>query len=287
MYGENASSWPIYVMDWSDSVYHWKCDEIQNFVDKNDVHYVKRSIVRGRKMIESTTATMDLGMVEEFPVPVKHVPYAVRTDFVEEIATILARHYNITGYPSDSWNLADIDRPLDVAHYWPLDSQNKRITLRDTVSRTIHNLKTSDGANITAFVGVTGALGKEGRTRVQTEYVRSMLRHKIVVVSQRDKHEDHYRLMEALACGPLVFTDPMLSLPKGFSEGENVIFYHNMTDLRHKILFYLENDTERIRIAQKGWKEAMSRHRSWHVAEDVLLGEIRTIGRYPNRNAAS
>jgi spore maturation protein CgeB len=89
--------------------------------------------------------------------------------------------------------------------------------------------------------------------------------------------------MEALACGPLVLTDPMLSLPKGLSQGENIVFYHNMTDLRKKILFYLKNDTERIQIAQKGWKEAMSRHRSWHVAEDVLLGEIKTKGMFPNK----
>jgi hypothetical protein len=230
---------------------------------------------------------MDPGMIQDFPVLVKHVPYAVRTDFVDEIANILASHYNITGYPHDSWNLADLNRPLDVAHFWPVSPTNHGgSTLRDTVSRTIYNLTTSGSANITAFVGLTGEASEVGRQKVQTKYVRSLLQHKIVVVSQRDRWEDHYRLMETLACGPLVLTDPMLSLPKGLSEDDSVIFYHNMTDLRHKILFYLKNDTERIRIAQKGWKEAMSRHRSWHVAEDVLLGEIRTIGMHPNKNKA-
>jgi spore maturation protein CgeB len=57
-------------------------------------------------------------------------------------------------------------------------------------------------------------------------------------------------------------TDVMLSIPKDFVDGESIVFYRNMNDLRPKILYYLENDAKRLSIAKMGWASAMHRHRS-------------------------
>ena len=282
IYGDNVT-WPVYFLDWSDhGHYHRRCSDAEILVGADNVHFAKRSIVSGRK-VDENTAIVTPGRIHSFDDEVKHMPYAVRTDIVEEIGRILSDEFNVTNYPDESWNLADLERPLDVSHFWPSDYTSHPggigANLRFAVSRTIDRMK--DEFNITAFVGLSGEAAENGRSFLQPAYVRDLIRHKIVVVCQRDYHEDHYRLMEALAGGALVLTDPMLSLPYGFLEGENIVFYHNMTDLQDKILYYLRNDTARLEIARKGWSEAMSRHRSWHLVEDLLFGEIRTKGMNP------
>ena len=58
-----------------------------------------------------------------------------------------------------------------------------------------------------------------GRNKAQELYVATMLQYKIVVVCQRDLWEGHYRLMEALAGGAMVMTDPMHPLPFRIEDG--------------------------------------------------------------------
>jgi spore maturation protein CgeB len=80
--------------------------------------------------------------------------------------------------------------------------------------------------------------------------------------------------MEALVSGALVMSDVMLSIPPDFVDGESIIFYHNMTDLQNKVLYYLDHPKERLEIARRGWILAFHRHRSWHRMEEVFFGKI-------------
>ena len=108
---------------------------------------------------------------------------------------------------------------------------------------------------------------------VNENYAAALLSHKIIIVCQRDSWEDHYRLMEALAGGALVMTDPMHPLPAGIEDGKQLVVYESIAALKDKIKYYLEHEEERLEIAQSGHDVAMSRHRSWHRMEELVFGD--------------
>jgi spore maturation protein CgeB len=83
---------------------------------------------------------------------------------------------------------------------------------------------------------------------------------------------DFYRLLEGIIAGACVFTDVMLTLPRGLKNGTSVVEYSSIRNLQDLILYYLEHDDERIRIAKAGRDVAMRQHRSWHRMEEVLFG---------------
>jgi spore maturation protein CgeB len=114
-----------------------------------------------------------------------------------------------------------------------------------------------------------------GRTNVSKDYLESLLTTKIVLLAQRDSWEDHYRLFEAISCGALVMTDPMLSLPDELVDGESIIVNRSLDHLRKLVLYYLDpaHNDERLRIARAGWKLPMGRHRTYHWMEELLFGQ--------------
>ena len=116
----------------------------------------------------------------------------------------------------------------------------------------------------------------EGRNAVEELYEQAMISSKIVIVTQKDGWEDHYRLFEALVCGPLVITDAMLAPPKGLVHGETLLFFHSLNELQDLVLYYLTHEEERRVLAQKGYEVAMGRHRSWHRMEELLFGQALT-----------
>ena len=136
-----------------------------------------------------------------------------------------------------------------------------------------NNNSSNSNSNVTFFLGIAGQINKVGRSYVQDEYFEIMLGTKIVVISQRDQWEDHWRFMEALATGPLVMTDPMSYLPHGLVDGESVVVYRSLEELKRNILYYLEHEEERLRIAYKGHHAAIDHHRSWHDLERLIFEE--------------
>ena len=78
-------------------------------------------------------------------------------------------------------------------------------------------------------------------------------------------------MMEALASGAMVMTDPMLTLPKGLQAGKSIVVYHSLEELVSKAKYYLDAKAERQRIALEGYKVAMSLHRSWHMIERIVF----------------
>jgi hypothetical protein len=147
--------------------------------------------------------------------------------------------------------------------------------LRHLVSETVLDMGKSEGINV--FVDVAGEAARNGRRKVKSEYIDTLLNSKIVVVTQRDSWEDHYRLFEALVTGGLVLTDRMLSLPAGLVNGTNVIEFISQEDLRSKIRYFLSHPDERIEIARQGRLVAMSQHRSWHRIEEIIFDMPMTV----------
>ena len=136
------------------------------------------------------------------------------------------------------------------------------------------------------FVGLAGRKATRGRATANRDFVETMASAKIVVVSQRDQWEDHYRLFEALVSGAMVLTDWMWTLPHGYEDGVSIVVYRSEADLTAKLDRYLDPDHEsdRIAIANAGRKLAMDRHRSWHRMEELIFGRALTVGDPPDDN---
>ncbi|KAL3786437.1 hypothetical protein HJC23_011018 [Cyclotella cryptica] len=136
-----------------------------------------------------------------------------------------------------------------------------------------------DVINFYNFTGVTGLVStrdKIGRTSTSYAYAESLLDHKVVVVSQRDRWEGHYRLMEGLMSGAMIMSDPITFPPAGLADRVNMVIYNSLNDLAEKIRYYLQDKQgkiERVRIARAGRKLAMEEHQPHQRYERLVLGE--------------
>lgn len=279
-YRKRKERTPLILMDWHDRVDLFTCPGVVEWMKgRRNVFYTKRGIVSGRRFSGSRIET---GRIETYSnwseiagAPVRHTPYAVRSDFVRALEQVL--HHGTKSLLKI--DVVGLKRPKDVVHFWPLKGLGvdrggsfMNSKLRDAVSRLLVELAQKEGLN--TYAGLAGKANLVGRNTVDLSYAKSILEYKIVVVAQKDTHEEHYRLMEAIVSGALVLSDVMLSIPKDFVDGESIVFYKDMEDLRAKIKYYLDHNDERMAIAKRGWTLAMNRHRSWHRMEEVIFGQI-------------
>ena len=296
-------TWIVQV-DMADVGNHWMMLDFKTaalpYFGEGNVYYATRQLTEGRNITffgrggaanknESETFS-EIGRrsvsgykartFANFGTPIGTLRYGVRSDQVKRIEAVYARYEYKHGSPNRNNSLPERHRPLDVANFWKIDSvpgdhPGLKDYLRTQVSRAVHSLssdeKTQPG-NLNVTVGIKGQRYGEGRNGVTDDYAEALIDHKIVVVAQRDTWEGHYRLMEALAGGALVMTDPMHPLPYKLIDGDGLVVYTSLKELKEKILYYMEHPTERLRIAARGHYVAMNYHRSWHVVERLLLG---------------
>ena len=264
-------TWPVFVVDWSDRTNTPRCTQIEDELGCDNVHYSIRSIVKDRTW-NSDTEWVNVGRIQQLEANYNHVPLFVRTDTVETLENVLQEQYDM--------NLASpierIRRPIDVSHFWPLDLKGVKdavhAKLRQKVSHTIVEL--ANTSHLQVFVCLAGNALQAGRRQVQSAYIEAMLNTKIIVVTQRDDWEDHYRLFEALVSGAMVMTDRMLSLPSGLQNGTSIVEFESAEDLRQKIMYYVSHSDERLDIARKGREVSMSQHRTFHRVEQVVFGKV-------------
>jgi hypothetical protein len=279
--GERLSlQWPIYIVDFTDAPSVQVCKNVESTMGIEYVHYSQRSIVKGR-FFDSHAGWIETGDVMKLVhrgKTYRHTPLIVRTDTVAALEKVLKQptHYNDSALPL-SQSIENLPRSVDVSHFWPIDGKSVgtiHANLRHKISSVIEAMGQEN--NITVFVGLAGNAARQGRRGVTDAYAEGLLNSKIVVVTQRDAWEDHYRLFEVLASGAMLITDRMLSLPAGLVNGTSVIEVVSADDLRSKILYYLDHNDERREIARQGRWVAMSRHRSWHRIEEIIFGFART-----------
>jgi len=212
-----------------------------------------------------------------------HAPFAVRTDFVNSIHDLipsLVGNQTVakTNPSTIPYHPAYVmDRPLDVTHLWEVLLPSKNNDLRNLVTEKVQQMASLQhpleiDRKIVVDTSIQGDRAHKGRWGVSDAYATTLLHSKIVVVTQRDQWEDHFRLFEATASGAMVLMDVMLSLPHSLQNGESVVFFESLEDLQQKALYYLKHEDERIAIARKGWEISMTKHRSWHRMEEMLFG---------------
>jgi glycosyltransferase involved in cell wall biosynthesis len=71
------------------------------------------------------------------------------------------------------------------------------------------------------------------------------------------------RLFEGMACGKLVLCDRLnksKKLEELFTDGEDIVYYDEMVDCITKMNKYHEDETERNRIAENGYKKVIKNH---------------------------
>lgn len=266
-----ALQWPVFIIDWTDYSTRKRCDKIEKEMGAGFVQYSQRSIVSGRTFSKSIDwVRFGQRLSESALARHRHMPYFVRTDTIDELNSVLGEQYNMTLVSP----VETLDRKIDVTHFWPLSMKGVRnihCKLRKKVSKVIDDI--GKEANLTTFVDLAGKATKKGRNKVHSAYIEAMLRTKIIVVTQRDKWEDHYRLFEAVVSGAMILTDRMLSLPHGLENGTSIVEYVSAGDLKSKILYYISHPKERLEIARKGREVAMMQHRTWHRMEEIIFGK--------------
>jgi Glycosyl transferases group 1 len=269
----NNKKWKILAVDYGDA--HDKVYECEKLAKAAEGWYfvAKRSIEVGREWDEGLQFPRRGSLTKSTSKSIMHSPYPARTDVAREIANVVTKKG--LSSPVD----VNLLRDLDVSHFYARQTNVGTKAYFDNLRNGINSiLRFMDGMvlgnnrKLTTFCGLAGKDKKLGRNVVSPEYINTMLRSKIIVVAQRDAWSDHYRLMEALSSGAMILADETLILPRGLRHGESLIMFHSYSDLREKLLYYLQHDEERLLVAKKGWDIAMGYHRSWHAMESLIFG---------------
>jgi len=278
----------IYLVDNRDSFRIGVCPLLSSLVGNHNIRYTFRSLVVGRRWDKETQWVdpghlidpLELGNRNEWS-SFMHKPISVRTDIVSEIQQALS-----TGKLDFCQNIVKKKRDIDVAYFWDAPPHQKNssacfrgsLCLRDRVLHILQGLK-DNWPSINFQLGIRGSMSNFGRSGVSSDYIESLLRSKIVIVTQRTAWEDHYRLFEGMVAGALVLTDLMLSLPDGLRDNKSVVQYRSESDLVGKLKYFLQNSELRATIAEAGREVAMSKHRSWHHMEKMIFGKtVSTCG---------
>eukprot|EP00978_Attheya_sp_CCMP212_P009334 scaffold22059_cov52-Attheya_sp.AAC.1 len=221
---------------------------------------------------------------------VKHISYHVREDLWKELQhQFQARIINSTtnnstthllGTDDDIDPIVTLPRSIHVATFLDPAKPKYSSSLRGAISTAVQQLghlqleqHGHNATNLTILTSVSGEDGKNGRNSVQVDYVRDLLNTQIYVLCQRDGWEDHVRLFEAMISGALVLTDPMRDFPTGLVDQETIVVYTSIADMQHKVLYYLNHEAERWKIAQRGRNLTLHQHRAGHRSNNLLLGD--------------
>jgi spore maturation protein CgeB len=78
------------------------------------------------------------------------------------------------------------------------------------------------------------------------------------------------RTFEIAACGGFQLADRRSEMKGLFKEGEEIVFFEDLEDLRKKINHYLENPEERHRIAEKARQRVLREHTYENRMKDML-----------------
>jgi hypothetical protein len=289
--------WKVFVFDQSDrGVGDWGFwylqTELVHLIGWKRIHYVTRTTQKDRNMDrwvkkskEDPELRKDFGSFIGVPInftdhlgktcaSVQRKTYEIREDINTAIDDFMQRNFPELGGGSSlalSHAIARLPRETDVRTFWNktvCPKRSERCAFRTYLSDQL----TAFHPNVKLNTDVVGFIHRRGRKKVSPDYIQAMLTSKIIVLAQRDKWEGHFRLMEGLLSGALVLHDPQVYWPYGIVDGESIIVYHSISDLKDKILYYLDpsNEEERIAIAQRGREVALSKNRQNKNLERLL-----------------
>jgi len=309
----SALLWKIIIIDFSDFGYvaeddvYYGIDDfaldcikpLSDLIGRRNVYFASREHVLGRNIqpISGEDEEQPFGPLGEridyqrmhlihfMMGKVRRIDFSHRTllekCLKEEVSTKMEG-----GVANNPLDMASMDRPYDVAHFWKVGSDdNHTSVIRDAVNDVVRSLGANDApdkkaSTMKAFADPFGEdLGSFKSINVTCPLAREMLQYKILVVAQKDNYEGHYRLMDALLSGALVMTDPMSRLPLFLEDRVNVVVYRSPAELRRLLKLYLlrDHEAERIEIGRKGREIALRHHSPAAWVERMVFGNWSTL----------
>ena len=96
---------------------------------------------------------------------------------------------------------------------------------------------------------------------IHNNYVKSINSSKICIISTNVFNSPNMKFTEFTSCGSFVLSDKPADIEQlGFKDGEHLVIYKNVNDLKDKIKYYLKNEKEREEIALNGMNFIRKNH---------------------------
>jgi len=78
------------------------------------------------------------------------------------------------------------------------------------------------------------------------------------------------RVFDVPACEGFLLTDNCPSLPELFEPDIEIVVYDDLKDMKDKLIFYLNNDTQRNKIARRARKRFLAHHTYQHRVQQII-----------------
>lgn len=148
-------------------------------------------------------------------------------------------------------HIGPFPRDIDVAYIGSLnpEEESRRRTLLDRIATRFPNHR----------------IGKAWPADMATIYARSK-----IVVNIAVERDVNMRVFEAMASGALLITDEAEGLESLFTDGEDLVIFRRDEDVFDLIARYLDDDTERERIAASGCAKVLAEHTYDHRMRSMI-----------------
>ncbi len=115
--------------------------------------------------------------------------------------------------------------------------------------------------------------GKAPDFRRETPMIYSRSKINLNVFNVQCVNSPTVRMFDVMACGGFLLTEYRPFLEDMFEPGVDLETFHTPAQLREKIEYYLNHDDEREKIAQRGCKKVLTKHRYRDRLAEMLKNE--------------
>jgi len=96
---------------------------------------------------------------------------------------------------------------------------------------------------------------------VHKRYINAINQTKICIISTNIFNSPNMKFTEFTSCGTFVLADKPADMKElGFKDGEHLVIYKNIQDLRNKIKYFINNKKERETISERGMNFTRKNH---------------------------
>jgi glycosyltransferase involved in cell wall biosynthesis len=108
-----------------------------------------------------------------------------------------------------------------------------------------------------------------------TEWIKIFAAAKIAIVLHFQDgitpcYQASPKVYEALACNSFVLVDKQKDVLSLFDDGKHLVSFDSITDLKQKIIYFLNNSDEREKIVAQGHKEVLNKHTYVHRMREMF-----------------
>ena len=164
---------------------------------------------------------------------------------------------------------------VDCSKYKSLGTSRKNQILASFTTRSDiypNRLKVQKAARSTGYPVITKRI-------VHEKLIRAINKSKITLTSNNIFKSFSMRYTETMACGGFLLADEPEDMGYlGYEMNKHFVIYEGINDLKEKIKFYMNHDSERERIAKQGMDFVRERHSNKKRVSDMLKSIRREVG---------